>query len=127
MKTSKKRRTRQPPTASERSSPRGRPKGTGSHTIYASLKQRILRLDLAPGADIDEQALVRQFKLNTYVKPFIEYKPRPDLNIRFEVANPTHRNLHDVFYIYPGLRTLAGRPSAVSNICVVKRPMPCLP
>ena len=49
--------------------------------------------------------LVRQFKLNTYVKPFIEYKPRPDLNIRVELPNTTRRNLHDTFYFYGGVRT----------------------
>lgn len=43
---------------------RGRPKGTGSQTIYAELQRRILRLELLPGTDIDEQTLVRQFKLS---------------------------------------------------------------
>ncbi len=43
---------------------RGRPKGTGSHTVYAALRRRILRLELSPGADLDEQTLVRQFKLS---------------------------------------------------------------
>jgi DNA-binding GntR family transcriptional regulator len=42
----------------------GRPKGTGTQVIYAELRRRILRLDLAPGADLDEQALVREFKLS---------------------------------------------------------------
>ena len=64
MKTKSKRRIRQSATPTDRGSRRGRPKGTGSHTIYSNLRQRILRLDLAPGADIDEQTLVRQFKLS---------------------------------------------------------------
>jgi outer membrane receptor protein involved in Fe transport len=60
--------------------------------------------------------LVEQFKLNPYVKPFIEYKPRPDLNIRLELPNLTRRNLHDVFYIYPGLRTAAAQaPSSIDD------------
>src|SRR5204862_291127 len=47
-----------------RSGIRGRPKGTGTHAVYAELRRRIMRLDLAPGADVDEQALVREFKLS---------------------------------------------------------------
>ena len=59
--------------------------------------------------------LVEEFKLNTYVKPFIEYKPRPDLNIRVELPNVTRRNLHDIFYIYPGLRMAGGQPSFIDD------------
>ena len=59
--------------------------------------------------------LIEQFKLNRYIKPFIEYRPRPDLNLRFEVANVTHRNLHDIFYLYPGLRTVGGQPTIVDD------------
>jgi DNA-binding GntR family transcriptional regulator len=60
----KTKRPRQPSRTADQGGRRGRPKGTGSHTIYTKLRQRILRLDLAPGADIDELALVRQFKLS---------------------------------------------------------------
>src|SRR5262249_14818665 len=42
----------------------GRPKGTGTQVSYSELRRRIRRLDLAPGADLDEQALVREFKLS---------------------------------------------------------------
>ena len=59
--------------------------------------------------------LVEEFKLNTYVKPFVEYKPRPDLNIRLELPNVTRRNLHDIFYIYPGPRTAGGQPSFIDD------------
>ena len=52
------------PQKRARTGVRGRPKGTGTHAIYAELRRRILRLDLAPGADLDEQALVREFKLS---------------------------------------------------------------
>ena len=38
----------------------GRPKGTGSQQAYETLRRRILRLELPPGADIDEKALVQE-------------------------------------------------------------------
>ena len=59
-----KRRPRPSPQKRAKSGIRGRPKGTGTHAIYAELRRRILRLDLTPGADLDEQALVREFKLS---------------------------------------------------------------
>jgi outer membrane receptor protein involved in Fe transport len=54
--------------------------------------------------------LIENFKLHTYVRPFLEYKPRPDLNVRFELPNLTRRNLRDTFYVYPGLRSAGGVP-----------------
>lgn len=59
--------------------------------------------------------LIREFKLNSYLRPFLEYKPRPDLNIRIEMPNVTRRNLHETFYIYPGLRTVDAQPSFVDD------------
>lgn len=59
--------------------------------------------------------LIEQFKLNTYVRPYIEWKPRPDLNIRAELPNVTRRNLHDIFYIYPGRRTVGAAPSFIDD------------
>lgn len=59
--------------------------------------------------------LIYTRKLNTYVKPFIEYKPQPDLNIRLELPNVTRRNLHDTFYFYGGLRTADATPTAVDD------------
>ena len=59
--------------------------------------------------------LIEEFKLNSLVKPFLEYKPRPDLNIRVELPNVTRRSLHDTFYIYPGLRTASAQPSFIDD------------
>ena len=59
--------------------------------------------------------LVYQRKLNTYVKPFIEYKPQADLNIRLELPNVTRRNLHDTFYFYDGLRVAGAAPTTVDD------------
>lgn len=43
---------------------RGRPKGTGSQRIYEVIRQRILRLELLPGANIDEMAVAAEFKVS---------------------------------------------------------------
>ena len=45
-------------------SKRGRPKSTSSQRIYEILRKRILRLELAPGLDIDEFALVEEFAVS---------------------------------------------------------------
>jgi DNA-binding GntR family transcriptional regulator len=39
----------------------GRPKGTGSQRIYEAIRQRILRLDLPPGMNVDEIAIGQEF------------------------------------------------------------------
>jgi outer membrane receptor protein involved in Fe transport len=66
--------------------------------------------------------LVREFKLNTYVKPFVEYRPRPDLNIRVELPNLTRRNLHDTFYIYDGSRVADAVPAQIDDKRVNQTP-----
>lgn len=39
----------------------GRPKGTGSQRVYDSVREAILRLELAPGTDLDEAGLEREY------------------------------------------------------------------
>jgi len=39
----------------------GRPKGTGSQRVYDKVREAILRLDLAPGATLDEAGLEHEF------------------------------------------------------------------
>lgn len=41
--------------------PVGRPKGTGSQQIYDELRGRILRLEMSPGVDLNENELVEEF------------------------------------------------------------------
>ena len=41
--------------------PVGRPKGTGSQQIYDELRGRILRLEMSPGVDLNENDLVEEF------------------------------------------------------------------
>lgn len=55
--------------------------------------------------------LVDTFKLRTFVHPFVEWRPAPDLNIRMELPNITARGLHRTQVVYPGLRSQAGRAS----------------
>ncbi|WP_162140928.1 GntR family transcriptional regulator [Fodinicurvata sediminis] len=43
---------------------RGRPKGTGSQRVYTAIRERIIRLELEPGADIDEKSLVEEFQVS---------------------------------------------------------------
>ena len=43
---------------------RGRPRGTGTDTVYQSIRAQILNLTLKPGSDLDENQLVRQFKMS---------------------------------------------------------------
>ncbi len=47
--------------ANKARSTRGRPRGTGSETVYQNVRTQILSLKLRPGSDIDELDLVRQF------------------------------------------------------------------
>jgi DNA-binding GntR family transcriptional regulator len=43
---------------------RGRPKGQGSQMAYEVLRTKIIRVELAPGADIDEVALQRTLEMS---------------------------------------------------------------
>ena len=40
------------------------PRGAGAQTVFEALRARILALQLPPGADIEEAALVREFDLS---------------------------------------------------------------
>ncbi|WP_374573093.1 TonB-dependent receptor plug domain-containing protein [Phenylobacterium sp.] len=43
-------------------------------------------------------------KLKTFVKPFVQWKPRPDLILRVEVQNATERGLRRTLTVYDGPR-----------------------
>ena len=51
-------------------------------------------------------------KLTTYVRPYAEWKPRPDLSVRLEVPLATEPNvrLRDTLQIFPGPRSAGGLP-----------------
>lgn len=58
---------------------------------------------------------VRTTKLNTFVRPFAEYRPRPDINIRLELPNVTARNLHRTVVSYSGPRNAPGSVAAMED------------
>ena len=43
-------------------------------------------------------------KLKPYVRPFVEWKPQPDLALRFELPNVTERGFHKTVTVYDGPR-----------------------
>ena len=51
---------------------------------------------------------IRQRKLRTFVRPFAEYRPRPDINVRVELPNVFARNLKLTVLNYPGRRDAPG-------------------
>ena len=54
--------------------------------------------------------LVETTKLKTFVHPFLEWKPQPDIHIRVELPNVTERGLRRTVAIYPGPRGGGGQP-----------------
>lgn len=44
--------------------PIGRPRGTGTRRVYDRVRDKILRLELAPGADLDEAGLEEEFAIS---------------------------------------------------------------
>ncbi len=52
--------------------------------------------------------LIETTKLKTWVLPFVEWRPRPDLNLRLELPNITQRGLRKTVYSYPGPRSAGG-------------------
>jgi outer membrane receptor protein involved in Fe transport len=53
---------------------------------------------------------VRTVKLKTFVRPFAEYRPRPDINMRLELPNITGRGLRSTVETFPGTRAAGGAP-----------------
>jgi len=47
-------------------------------------------------------------KLKTYVQPYIEWKPKPDLSVRGEWSNATERGFRNTRYVYTGPRNKNG-------------------
>ena len=86
----------------------------------ASFSQDLPRQNLNLGVDVyggfQQTAfrfnLIETFKLQTYVRPYIEWKPKADLSLRLElplVTAPEVR-LHETLRIFPGPRSAGGRP-----------------
>lgn len=47
---------------------------------------------------------IQTYKLKTWVHPFLEYRPKPDLSIRFEIPNATARGFKQIRQVYAGPR-----------------------
>lgn len=69
--------------------------------VYGSWRERFYRYDL-----------IDSYKLDAYVKPFVEWRPRSDLIVRLEAPNITGRSFHEVLLVYPGRRSAGGAPDA---------------
>jgi len=55
--------------------------------------------------------LIQETKLRTFVQPFAEWRPRPDLNLRVEIENATSRGFKRTVFSYSGLRSQGGTPA----------------
>lgn len=67
--------------------------------VYGSLRERSYRFNQ-----------IEDFKLGSLVRPYVEFRPRPDLNLRMEVFNATQRTLRRFNTTFPGGRNGGGTP-----------------
>lgn len=54
--------------------------------------------------------LIQTDKLQTWVRPFVEWRPRPDLSLRLEAPDATGRAFRHTLQLFPGSRAIAGAP-----------------
>jgi outer membrane receptor protein involved in Fe transport len=78
--------------------------------VYGSNRTTYYRFNL-----IDTQ------KVDAYVRPFAEWRPRPDINIRLELANATAREVRRTVLVYPGPRSAGGAPEVQDRNLAVGR------
>lgn len=66
---------------------------------------------------------IETVKIKTYVKPWIEWKPRPDLSVRLEIPLANHPivRLRDELKIFPGPRSQGGVPDVQERIYTFPR------
>jgi hypothetical protein len=67
--------------------------------LYGAWRETYYRFDI-----------IETVKLRSFVRPFVEWRPSPDLNIRFEIPNATARDFRRTVHIYPGPRSAGGQP-----------------
>jgi hypothetical protein len=53
---------------------------------------------------------VEDFKIGALLQPYIEVRPRPDLNLRLELFNISQHFVKDFNTVYPGPRSAGGQP-----------------
>jgi outer membrane receptor protein involved in Fe transport len=94
---------------------------SGYHPIDwdASFSQDVPRWNLTWGVDVifgeyRERYYrfnsVEDFKIGALVRPYVEIRPRPDLNFRLELFNITQHGVKDFNATYPGPRSAGGTP-----------------
>ena len=94
---------------------------SGYHPIDwdAAFSQDVPRWNLTWGVDVifgqyRERAYrfnsVEDFKIGALVRPYVEIRPRPDLNFRLELFNITQHGVKDFNATYPGPRSAGGTP-----------------
>jgi outer membrane receptor protein involved in Fe transport len=93
---------------------------SGAHPVAwnLSVSQDVPRWRLTWGADVSGGYRERYYRFNqiedlkisTLVRPYVEVRPRPDLNLRAEIFNATQRGVRDFNTVYPGPRSAGGRP-----------------
>lgn len=65
--------------------------------VFGGWRQTVYRVDA-----------IEDVKLKTYVIPFIEWKPRRDIQLHFEIENITERGLRDTRQAFAGARNTHG-------------------
>ena len=71
----------------------------GINVIYGGFRERYYRFDR-----------IEDFKIGALLQPYVEVRPRPDLNVRLEVFNVTQHSVRDFNTAYPGPRSAGGQP-----------------
>jgi outer membrane receptor protein involved in Fe transport len=67
--------------------------------VFGSFRQTYYRFNLTDTT-----------KYDSYVRPFAEWRPQPDISLRFELPNVTGRAVRQTTLVYPGPRNAGGAP-----------------
>jgi outer membrane receptor protein involved in Fe transport len=71
----------------------------GVNVLFGGYRERYYRFDR-----------VEDFKVGALLQPYIEVRPRPDLNLRLELFNISQHFVKDFNTVYPGPRSAGGQP-----------------
>jgi outer membrane cobalamin receptor len=71
----------------------------GVNVLFGAYRERYYRFDR-----------VEDFKIGALLQPYVEVRPRPDLNLRLELFNISQHFVKDFNTVYPGPRSAGGQP-----------------
>jgi hypothetical protein len=71
----------------------------GVNVLFGGYRERYYRFDR-----------VEDFKVGALLQPYVEVRPRPDLNLRLELFNISQHFVKDFNTVYPGPRSAGGQP-----------------